>query len=320
MSDNCPNCGDNNCSNPWHGTIPKPPVAPQGTVEGETDADYVKAGEAVLAKHDHRWESHSDYVKGLIVRDVAYYRDLLVHAFAYSIGLERKLAESVAPPSVAMQRNSVLMEALKAVENERLDEHGELCASSDAASVYKEDNGDEAYSRAIRDAENAIKLLMSKPPIEVPPPSGVELAKQLLRVNLFTNMTPRNRQLLDEEVLAALDALPVAVSGEGSGVPALDPTFAYELAMYLTRNSQLGNAPEMQGEIEQFLRDKGSSPLPNEYEAGFNRCKELAEAIVDEHDGYLCQIGYLDPITSRILFPVSSPLQEGAAPPDTRHD
>ena len=36
-----------------------------------------------------------------------------------------------------------------------------------------------------------------------------------------------------------------------------------------------------------------------EYERGFNRCKELAERIVDEHEGFLDRIGSLDPVTSR---------------------
>lgn len=41
--------------------------------------------------------------------------------------------------------------------------------------------------------------------------------------------------------------------------PTDKPTFAYSLAMYLTRNNQQHTftAPEMQAEIEQFLKDKG---------------------------------------------------------------
>jgi hypothetical protein len=38
--------------------------------------------------------------------------------------------------------------------------------------------------------------------------------------------------------------------------PSESPTFAYILAMFLTRNGQQGNAPEMQAGIEQFMRDR----------------------------------------------------------------
>ena len=55
-------------------------------------------------------------------------------------------------------RKSVLMEALRAVENERLEDHDRLIR------FYTEpdqEEGDEAYSRAIDDAENAIRSLLS---------------------------------------------------------------------------------------------------------------------------------------------------------------
>lgn len=57
-------------------------------------------------------------------------------------------------------RKAALLEALKAVENQRLEFHGELLTESDASSVYREDCTDAVYSRAIRDAEDAIKALM----------------------------------------------------------------------------------------------------------------------------------------------------------------
>lgn len=43
--------------------------------------------------------------------------------------------------------------------------------------------------------------------------------------------------------------------GAEPSAPVESPTFAYSLAMYLTRNGQVRDAPKMQKEIEDFLRD-----------------------------------------------------------------
>jgi hypothetical protein len=48
----------------------------------------------------------------------------------------------------------------------------------------------------------------------------------------------------------------------------------------------------------------------DEYIRGFNRCKELAEYIVDEHLGFLDRIGHLDPITS-VAEPKPTPSSPG---------
>lgn len=62
-------------------------------------------------------------------------------------------------------RQAALMEALKAVENERLERHEALIAG------YREPDeqgGDECYSQAIHDAEEAIKALLTPSPKSEP--------------------------------------------------------------------------------------------------------------------------------------------------------
>lgn len=59
-------------------------------------------------------------------------------------------------------RKAALLEALKAVQNERLSTHEERLREAENINLYRQEHGeDAAYSLAIHHAESAIKALMA---------------------------------------------------------------------------------------------------------------------------------------------------------------
>lgn len=57
---------------------------------------------------------------------------------------------------------------------------------------------------------------------------------------------------------------PPVPQGREHKLVADSPTFAYSLAMFLTRNGRRGNAPEMQAEVEMFMKDRSKSVVATE--------------------------------------------------------